>query len=317
MNNNLDIKICSWNIKGLLNYKDIHDFKQYCNKFDIIGLVETWASSSNEFDNFLEGYFNFHYIRPKKPLVIRGSGGVSVFVKNSFIKNGMIGRIFEKFPEYVVLKLDGNYLSLSYDIILYFVYVAPEGSPIYNNEDADGIDLVSDRLNQIVLEYPNAAIMLAGDFNARIKDFLDYIPNDNLQYIFGNDVEYPADEFNMARNTKDTVYNNYGLSLIYLCCIFDVHVLNGRLFDDLPGKFTCTANNGTSIVDYVVASSCLFKFFTSFGVHVVDWSVHFPLYCNIAVSCNAPVRDQPNEILSPWYNYKWKPESREEYIDHF
>ena len=79
----------------------------------------------------------------------------------------MIRRIFEKLPECVVLKLDGNYLSLSY-----FIYVAPEGSPISNNEDADGIELVSDRLNQIVVEHPNAAIMLAGDFNARIKTFL-------------------------------------------------------------------------------------------------------------------------------------------------
>lgn len=86
MNNDLDIKICSWNIEGLLKYKDNHKFKQYCNKFYIIGLLETWASSSNGFDNFLEGYFNFDYIRPQKTLAIRASGGVFVFVKNSFIK---------------------------------------------------------------------------------------------------------------------------------------------------------------------------------------------------------------------------------------
>ena len=50
--------------------------------------------SLNDFDNFIEGYINFDFIRPKKLSAKRGSGGVSVFVKNDLIKSGLIKRIF-------------------------------------------------------------------------------------------------------------------------------------------------------------------------------------------------------------------------------
>ena len=35
-------------------------------------------------------------------------------------------------------------------------------------------------------------------------------------------------------------------------------MLNGRLFNDKLGEFTCFANNGTSLVDFLIASTiCL------------------------------------------------------------
>ena len=49
----------------------------------------------------------------------------------------------------------------------------------------------------------------------------------------------------------DMEYNRFGLSLIDLCCIYAVHVLNGRFSSDAKGHFTCIANNGASIVDYI------------------------------------------------------------------
>ena len=220
-------------------------------------------------------------------------------------------------PECVVLLIDSNFILLTYDIILYFAYVAREGSPHCVNGDDDGIELLADRYNSIVTDYPNAALFLAGDFNARIKDFLDYIPSDDLEYVFGNDADYPAYEFNMSRKTKDNVYNNFGLSLIDLCCTFDVHALNGRMFDDLQGNFACTANNGTSKVDYMLASSSLFNIISNFGTGDIDFSVHFPLYYTITVTASNIGFDQSDDPLTPWIKYKWNSNFKDDYINNF
>ena len=82
--------------------------------------------------------------------------------------------------------------------------------------------------------------------------------------------------FHLKRKSKDChVYNGFGLSLIDLCCEYDVHILNGRLFDDIDGNFTCISNDGLNIVDYILASTNLFELFSSFSVNEYDVSDHF------------------------------------------
>ena len=76
------MKICSLNIQGLRKYNDDTSFKKYCQSFDLISLYETWQDSEAEFKHFLDGYESFESIRKKKPTALRGSGGVSVFVKD-------------------------------------------------------------------------------------------------------------------------------------------------------------------------------------------------------------------------------------------
>ena len=85
----------------------------------------------------------------------------------------------------------------------------------------------------------------------------------DLQYIFG-ETDYERDYYDIPRNNKDRdVYliNQFGQSLIDLCCIFNIHIINGRLYDDTDGNYTCTANNGASVVDYNIASSDLFPLY--------------------------------------------------------
>ena len=62
--------------------------------------------------------------------------------------------------------------------------------------------------------------------------------------------------------------------MIELCCEYDVHMLNGRLFDDIEGNITCTANDGRSIVDYIIASSNLFELFSTFAVDNYEWKTN-------------------------------------------
>ena len=76
-------------------------------------------------------------------------------------------------------------------------------------------------------------------------------------------------------HSKDGIINNYGRALIDLCCNFDIHFLNGRFIDDVEGNFTCFANRGASVVDYIIASTPLFKYIDSFEVDATDVSDHF------------------------------------------
>ena len=118
-----------------------------------------------------------------------------------------------------------------------FTYISPEGSYIYNNSDFDGIQLLEKHSLNIRSNFSDALLFIAGDLNTRTELFLDDIPNDNLRFIFGV-VTYVEDNFDMIRRNKDKKHNPFGKSLIDLCCAFDIHIMNGQLFDDKDGNIT-------------------------------------------------------------------------------
>jgi hypothetical protein len=116
------------------------------------------------------------------------------------------------------------------DVVFYIAYVSPEGSNIYNSRvEKNGIK------NDILIHknlYPDVYIYLADDFNARTKDMLDFFPYDNIYNIFCTEIDYNIDDFEMNRNSKER-YNGYSKSLIKLYCTTSLHILNGRLYDDI------------------------------------------------------------------------------------
>ena len=141
------------------SYKNDFLFQSYFSKYDIIGLCETWAIMGDKFESFLPGYISFDFIRPKKRTAYRGSGGVSVFVKESLVKAGIIKRIFNNISECVILILDGNFFQSIKDVILIFAYVSPENSPFYAENDSNGIENLNIILEKIVTNYPEAHLL--------------------------------------------------------------------------------------------------------------------------------------------------------------
>lgn len=313
------MNICHWNIEGLSKYDDTTDFKAYCSKYDIIGVCETWCVHGNNYENFLPSYVNFDYVRPKTRTAFRGSGGVSVFVKESLVKDGVVKRIFSYISESVILLIDGRLFHNINDIILVFAYVSPERSPIYTEDNDNGIEILSTNIDQIVAQYPEAELFLAGDLNSRIKDFPDYVFDDDIDFIFGDNVLYPNDSFNLPRKSKDNKFNRFGSLLIELCCTYGIHALNGRLFADTEGNYTCIVNNGASVVDYMLASTNLFDMFTDFGIDDKDNSIHFPIYCQLKLCYSGALneRSQNTDLIEAWSKFKWKPEFRESFINNF
>lgn len=175
--------MCHWNIERLSRFESDSTFKTYCSKYDIISLCETWCVKGKEYDYFFPGFVNFDFIRPKKRRAGRGSGGVSVFVRDHLVKDGMAKWIFSHVSENVILLLDGSFFRNVNDIILIFAYVSPDKSPIYTDENDNGIEILSTNIEQIVTEYPDAELFLAGDLNSRIKDFADYVIDDDIDFV--------------------------------------------------------------------------------------------------------------------------------------
>ena len=85
------------------------------------------------------------------------------------------------------------------------------------------------------------------------------------------------------------------------------------------GEITCVANEGSSIVDYMLASSALFDSFSNFQVARDDFSDHFPLHCRLLLSHDNQI-DQTFELDSntnTWVKYKWKEESKNQFMRTF
>ena len=311
------MNICSLNIQGLNKHSDNPLFKEYCERFEIIALYETWQKSANEFKHFIHGYTCFESMRTRGRTMLRGSGGVSVFVKDWLVRSTGVTRIFSHFNECVVLLFNANTFHRNEDLIMFFTYVAPEKSPIYTDEE-NGIEILNDKISEIVSQYPEAELFVAGDLNARIADMQDFIPFDDLDFVYG-ETDYPSDSFAINRQSKDDTSNQFGMALIDLCCTHCMHVLNGRMFDDLQGEITCIANDGSSVVDYILASTSLFASISHFQVGNEDFSDHFPLHCRLEISYenNDFSQTELNVNGTAWVKYKWKDKCKNQFMQTF
>ena len=148
-------------------------------------------------------------------------------------------------------------------------------------------------------------LFLSRDFNARIKDRINIIPEDNLFYMF-DETDYVNSSFDLQRNSKDSKLNSCGRALIELCCLFDIHVLNGR-FNDITDTFTCFSGSGAIVVDYMIACAHLFKYITYFDVLERDESDHLPITCTMIFNINLiqPNHRDHNDTGFTYPKFKW------------
>ena len=73
-------------------------------------------------------------MRAPRSTTQRGSGGVTVFVKDVLVNNNIIRRIFTDMSECVVLLIEACRIFNDgiHNIVLIFIYFAPEKSPFYS-----------------------------------------------------------------------------------------------------------------------------------------------------------------------------------------
>ena len=133
-------------------------------------------------------------------------------------------------------------------------------------------------------------------------------------------MSYQTDYFNIPRKSKDRSYNRFGISLLNLCCSFNVHTLNGRLVGDTDGNFTCIANNGASVVDYIICSSEIFSYVSDFRVLENDSSDHFPLHCTFLFKSKKDShlnQSQSKADGTKYVRFKWNDRFKDDFYHKF
>ena len=81
------------------------------------------------------------------------------------------------------------------------------------------------------------------------------------------------------------------------------------------GNFTFTANNGTSVVDYIIASSSLVSCVIDFTVDTNDFSDHFPLLCKIRTNVNTETHSIIQHTLREQsFKCKWDKSKKDTFV---
>ena len=110
-----------------------------------------------------------------------------------------------------------------------------------------------------------------------------------------------------------------------MCCTLNIHILNGRLFEDREGNITCISGNGASVVDYSIVSTDLFPLVTDFEILTRDESDHFPIKCSLGLQVkhhpgtktSAQNLNGSQEIFHKLDKYYWKEEKKDLFVSTF
>ena len=78
--------------------------------------------------------------------------------------------------------MDKDSFHFERDLIIGALYLSPERSTVYK-EGKTGIDLLEEKIAQVLDEYDDTDLILGGDFNSRTSDMDDYIILDNPDFI--------------------------------------------------------------------------------------------------------------------------------------
>lgn len=115
------------------------------------------------------------------------------------------------------------------------IYLPPSSDFNTEMNDINGI------INSIKLMYPTTAIIIGGDFNARVSNLSQLDEN----ITFGNPYVTPH------RNSFDPEPINMGKKVNELMECINFILLNGRTTNDSPAQYTLIFPRGSSVIDLV------------------------------------------------------------------
>lgn len=275
---NSRFKVLSWNIEGLVARLIEPGFLDYLHGFDVCCLLETFTSEEFDFNYKFDNYTVFHAPATKLSRQGRRSGGVVALVKKEMAQH--IYSVPCDYNNIVIFRLCQMTES---DLIIIAAYIPPADSPYYKGREIKcGIIFLEDVILQVQEKYPTASLLICGDFNARtgswnLHDQRD--EDDDFWNPDGNDCR--CFEFTSQRSSLDTVVNTFGKSLIDLCTVHHLLILNGSGHDDREGAFTCISQHGESVVDYCLLLAENFKSSISLKIASQVYSSHMPLEISI------------------------------------
>ena len=154
----------------------------------------------------------------------------------------------------VVCKLKGSYFNLNTDIFIVNAYVKPANTSTITSDDTgrEKLHELDSYINELSSK---GCILLCGDFNSRIGKDIDYIMNDDSNFIPLPD-DFVSQNL-LPRNSKYLKTNSHKRPFLDMIINNRLSILNGRTLGDSQGNFTCIKPGGSSVVDYFTISSNL------------------------------------------------------------
>ena len=181
---------------------------------------------------------------------------------------------------------------------------APQSS---TNSIAKRTDYFNDLL-ATVNGYMNLGnVLLAGDFNSRVGD--DQIDEDPQIPFLAHLLPEPTPVQDIPQRVScDQTTNHNGKKLIHLCRSLDLRIGNGRCPGDALGNFTCFANKGTSVVDYIIGDCQILPKIKCLKVLPPEFSsVHAPI--SVKLDCKSLIKEQLIDNVLPLpTKVVWDPE---------
>lgn len=165
------VVLVHWNVNGwTLNNCKLRARLLLSLEPDIISLNETHLSTlTPELDGFT--WIGHNRIAHKR--AVKASGGVGIFVKNSFLDNFSIKIIDKTYDG--ILCVHFEHIAFLYSFIIISCYLSPETSIWGRNADFFFAHLLS------LLYAANAdSVYICGDLNSRIAHLRDYVDEDDI-----------------------------------------------------------------------------------------------------------------------------------------
>jgi hypothetical protein len=142
-------------------------------------------------------------------------------------------------------------MGVAPNLFVYVVYATLVGS------EHESVSLFQNLATGIAeIQTLKGIVLLVGDFNARTATLPNTIDTNDLCELLQTHELAKIEQLNVVakRQNCDANVGGWGCELLDLCCDARLFILNGRTPGDKLGEFTCLANGGCNIVDYIVGS---------------------------------------------------------------
>ena len=268
LNANCAFKFASLNVCGLKRRADYPEFIELVNKYDLICFSESKIDENDVVS--IPGYMSID--QPRRQKYQRKSGGISVFYKQSLSEH--INNVNTESDYILWFELDKSLANLDENIFCGAVYIPPENSNFYNDEE---LMLLESEITSFCSTHKY--LIITGDVNARTAEMKDYTENDDfLSELFDFDpetVEFFShinkhEKYDVLRDrqSRDRHTNNSGYKLIDMCKNHNLFILNGRFGKDkAKGNFTFRQS---SVIDYTLVTTECLQIFRDFEVNETD-----------------------------------------------
>jgi exonuclease III len=303
-----------WNIHG---HKDMcgdnklisSEFQDlYVNKYDVIGLVETWTKQDSTIG--MPGYKAFHSFRKN-----HARGGVIVYVKNQIYQG--IKRIPSISEDVIWLRLDKHFFGLPKHIYLCTAYIVPSNSSLYSHHKFNStLKTIADEIENLS-NYGN--VIIQGDLNAYTKTVADFITQDQCDTHIPSLNGYTPDiECYSRRNSDNKTPNEHGKELLKLCIQANLRITNGRVLGDLTGKCTSHQRGGQALVDYILVHESLLPTVHFMKVHDLNLTSD---HCQLSLILKAKYTYETTTTVTGESfvskRFRWDEQSKAKFVETF